>query len=320
MKTVAYCHPLVPSEWIEAHGLRARWTVPRHSGAGAICGMCPYAQAVVDTLAGAGEETIAVLTTACDQMRHGAGLLAEGLGDRVFLLNVPSTWQSPASRAYYTEELQRLGRWLVGWGGRRPAAGQLAQVMADHDRARNAFRHGQIPDEPPSWCNPVAVRLAAEAKRADRGGVALGIVGGPLMEHDLAIVEWINAAGGRIVLDATCGGYRTLPERFDPSAIERDALAELIRAYFDHVPTIHQRPGSRLHDWLANAIREHRAEGLLCLRYVWCDLWHAEVARLKETAGVTILDMDLGDEDRGGEGRVVARLEAMIESLRKQPR
>jgi len=322
VKTVAYCNPLVPAEWIEAHALRAAWVVPRDGAAsaetGSLAGMCAYARAIVDTLGSLDENTLAVLTTTCDQMRRAAGLLAERRPEGVFLLNVPRTHDSPASRTYYADELRRLGRWLVDRGGQAPAAKQLADVMIRHDAACGAFRRGELPAAAPPWCNPVAVELAAEMKAAGDGGVPLGLVGGPLRRRDLAIAHGIHAAGGRIAFDATCGGQRTLADALDPAAVERDPVGELVRAYFDHIPTISERPADRLHAWLTRQITGRHVRGLVCVRHVWCDLWRAVVPRLKETAGVPILEIDLGDEDRGGEGRLAQRLEAMIESLHRR--
>ncbi|MBN2216742.1 MAG: 2-hydroxyacyl-CoA dehydratase [Pirellulales bacterium] len=319
VKTVAYCHPLVPCEWIESHGLRSRWIVPRDAeasaGAGSLTGMCPYARAVVDSLASSDEPSLAVLTTACDQMRRGAGLLAEDRPDDVFLLHVPKTRGTPGSRAYYGDELRRLGRWLVAGGGNASTADRLAEIMARRAAARDAFRRGETPVETPSWCNPIAAALAAEMNANDSQGAALGLVGGPLRQRDLAVARWIRAAGGRIALDATCGGYRTLAGPIDPAAVARDPFEELVRIYFDHIPTIFERPGDRLYAWLAGQVAARQVRGLLCLRHVWCDLWHAALPRLKETAGVPILELDLGDEDHGGESRLRGRLEAMIESL-----
>ena len=319
MKTVAYCDPLVPSEWIAAHKLRPVWVVPRDDRAsaesGPLTGECPYARAVIDTLASCDEDTLAVLTTTCDQMRRGAGLLVERRAESVFLLNVPATRDSSASRDYYTAELHRLGRWLVDHGGRPPTSEQLAQIMVDHDAARADFRRGRLPAEEPSWCNPVAVELAALSNAMDDEGIALGLVGGPLRRRDLAIARWIHASGGRIVLDATDGGCRTLPEPFEPSAVAADPLAELARAYFEGGPAVFDRPNRRFVEWLAQHVEQYNVRGLLFVRHVWCDPWHAALARLKETLGIPILEIDLGDEDQGGEGRIGQRLDALIESL-----
>ncbi len=79
MRTIAYCSPLVPVEWIAAHGLRPQWLslragADRPSVAGTR-GVCPYAGAVVDAALSGIDDAALVLTTVCDQMRvcGGAG-------------------------------------------------------------------------------------------------------------------------------------------------------------------------------------------------------------------------------------------------------
>jgi len=324
VKTVVYCNPFVPAEWIEAHGLRAEWIVPEHAAKhaepAAVRGMCPYAQAVLDAVADsgspAGGHALAVLTTACDQMRHGAGMLADAGREDIFVLNVPSTWQSPGSRDYYAAELTRLGRWLIARGATAPSAERLARAMRDNDAARDRFRKGTIPTDAPSWCNPVAVELARRIATTDGGGIAVGLIGSPLLPHDLAIARAVVEAGGRIVFDGTCGGPRTLPEPFEPSAMAANPFDELVRAYFDAIPAVFRRPAAQLDAWVARAMEQYRPAALLCLRRVWCDLWHAALPRLRETAGVPVLDLDLDDEQEGGQQRLTSRIEALFESIR----
>jgi hypothetical protein len=130
MGTIAYCNPFVPVEWIAAHGLQPRWLRPQtRYFAGDISsdqdvrirlreldlqvhgrrGVCPLAAAVVDTVLSGTEPSAVVLTTTCDQMRYTASLLDHQHGVPVFVMNVPSTWQTEASRSLYLAELRRLG-------------------------------------------------------------------------------------------------------------------------------------------------------------------------------------------------------------------
>jgi len=81
-----------------------------------------------------------VLTTTCDQMRRAAEWLALGGGPPVFLMNVPATWQTPASARLYRDELQRLGRFLVRLGGAAPSREHLADTMEAYDARRAALR------------------------------------------------------------------------------------------------------------------------------------------------------------------------------------
>ena len=75
MKSVAYCHPFVPPEWIAAHGLRPCWLPCRAGDEPAAVvrrGVCPVAAARLDDLSGELPADALVLTTTCDQIRYAA--------------------------------------------------------------------------------------------------------------------------------------------------------------------------------------------------------------------------------------------------------
>ena len=199
-------------------------------------------------------------------MRYVAAML-EQRGDRpVFLLNVPSTWQTPAARRLYLDELHRLGRFLVSLGGKAPSDAELAMVMLANDRSREESRKNSR--------GPTACGVPA--------GIPLAILGGPLLETDCGFFEIVERAGGRIVLDATEHGQRTLPRPFDPARVAAEPLEELADAYFDGIPDAFRRPNTKLYEWLGRELAARQVRGIILHRYVWCDLWHAESQRLKK--------------------------------------
>jgi benzoyl-CoA reductase/2-hydroxyglutaryl-CoA dehydratase subunit BcrC/BadD/HgdB len=329
MTTVAYCHPLVPPEWIAAHGLRPRWLQPERSPAatpGAARGACPYATAVVEAAARGLGAAALVLTTVCDQMRYAAAAIERRSRQPVFLLCVPSTWQTPAAKQLYLEELRRLGRFLVELGGRPPSLEELVRRMKEFETARSALLAAQ--DALP------ARRLAEEMSRlrsgelpttlASRRGagvsaalkISLAIVGGPLVEKDFDLFDLVERAGGHVALDATEGGTRMLPAAFDPQRMAEDPLAELARAYFDAVPDVFRRPNDTLFTWLGRQLAERGVRGLLFRRYVWCDLWHAELGRFRQWSPVPLLEIDVHHDDQGVPPRIAGRVEAFLEMLR----
>ena len=59
----------------------------------------------------------------------------------------------------------------------------------------------------------------------------------------------------------------------------------------------------------------HARESLF-RRYVWCDLWHAELQRMKEWSPVPVLEIDVGCGDHGAWSRLRGRIEAFLEVLR----
>ena len=101
MRTVAYSCPFVPAEWIAAHALEPVWMFPSASAPGEAVrrreGLCPYARASVNALTRPPVPDAAVFTTVCDQMRRAVELCGAALDLPVFLMNVPSTWRTPAA-------------------------------------------------------------------------------------------------------------------------------------------------------------------------------------------------------------------------------
>jgi len=90
-------------------------------------------------------------------------------------------------------------------------------------------------------------------------------------------------------------------------------MAALSDAYFGAIPSVFSRPNSRLYRWLARELPASGARGVVLLRYVWCDLWHAEAARLREWLKVPLLDIDLVGREALARSRT--RLEAFLEGI-----
>lgn len=336
MKSIVYCNPFVPPEWIAAHGIQPSW-MQIHFAEGrpfthAGRAICPYAGVMIDEVLSDLQASAVVLTTTCDQMRYASAML-ESQGDiSIFLMNVPSTWQTDAARRLYMDELKRLGNFLVQLGGQSPTDVQLAKVMQEYDDARANLRGtrpqlparrfaeavaevragkgggSHLPERPEGCC--------AQMRPApfSRPGIPLAIVGGPLLEKDYAIFDLVEQAGGRLVLDATEGGERTLPAVFERERLKEDPLDELARAYFGTIPDVFRRPNDTLYEWLGKELAARQVRGILLHRYVWCDIWHAELARLKAWSPVPVLEIDECDDD-ASLGRTAGRIEAFLEML-----
>jgi benzoyl-CoA reductase/2-hydroxyglutaryl-CoA dehydratase subunit BcrC/BadD/HgdB len=243
-------------------------------------------------------------------------------------MNVPSTWQVDAAGQLYRDELERLGRCLVQWGGTAPSEPELARVMIRYDRGRRALRdaRGQLSGrelaqallqiredgravEANFGCRPVG-----RTPRPRGAAVPLALVGGPLLPQDYTIFDWIERAGGRVVLDATETGERTLPDSFDRKRLGQDPLGELARAYFDSIPDVFRRPNFGFYRWIEQETAARQVRGIVLRRYVWCDLWHAEVARMKQCRSVPVLELDVAD-DAASQSRSEGRIEAFLEML-----
>ena len=298
-KTVKYSCPFVPCELIAAYGLRPEKLVPTsaaHDATGAAEGLCAYARAFVNSVWGDKDADAVVVATICDQMRRAPELIARVSSVPVFLLNVPTTWQSEASGELYVAELHRLGKFLSGLGGEAPSKTRLAEVMLEYEAHR---RERQADDRTP----------------ARAAGIPLAIVGGEMRREDLDILAVIESAGGQIVLDATDSGERALPAPFDRRQVRTEPLQALADAYFGSIPHAFRRPDSQLYGYLKTQLAARDVRGIVFRRYQWCDIWNAESQRLREWTDIPVLDLDFGSEgaDRAG---VVNRIQAFVEMLR----
>lgn len=325
MKVVIYSCPFVPADWIAAHGLRPKRIQPR-SVAGlqttdAAFGVCTYVRAFLAEVVSDGDASAVVVTTVCDQMRRASELIARDRDLPVFLMNVPATWETAAAHRLYRDELERLGRFLVCLGAEAPARDALAAVMLDYDTRRSSLRASGGALGPRGYSEAIAAfhrtgESVPESVPTEvlGGGVPLALVGGPMLREDMAIFDLVEQAGGRIVLDGTETGERTLPAPFDRRGVRDDPLMELTRAYFGTIPDASRRPNSELYRWLEREVRDRGVRGILYRRHVWCDLWHAELHRLREWIDVPVLDLDGDDDERGG-GRRAGRIQAFLEML-----
>ncbi len=245
MMKVAYSSPFVPPEWIAAHDLRPVWLPGIAPGATAARrGVCRCANLLVDPALEQTDVAALVLTTICDQMRYAAAYLEGNCQLPVFLLNVPSTWQGSEVRQLYREELSRLGRFCESLGGRAPSPEFLQLTIQRYEEARAAVRgnwpavsDGHYAERLAELRNDGTWTCTTNDTLDSDSGVPLALVGGPLLGDDFVFLEQVAAAGGRIVLDASEWGERTLPAPLDRACLASDPLAELCASILTKFPT-----------------------------------------------------------------------------------
>jgi benzoyl-CoA reductase/2-hydroxyglutaryl-CoA dehydratase subunit BcrC/BadD/HgdB len=311
--------PWVPVEWIQAHGLEPRgvWSLASGSGGSVPEGVCAFAQQCVDFTHNQPDAAF-IFTTACDQMRRAADTVA-GRHPRLFLFNLPATWQTPAARRLYHNEVGRLGRFLVQCGGRAPGAEEFETVLLEWDQRRHRlrdllpqtnarqaaellmdfFHDGHVPDVVP---------------RPTASGVPLALVGGPLLRSQLDLLDAVKGVGGRVVLNAAEPGERCLLPPLPPRSPGRPPLALLADHYFDQAIDVFHRPNSRLYAWLGARLADRGVRGIILQVHVGCDLWRAEAASFREAWPLPVLVLE-AHEGRGFGQRDLTRLGAFVESL-----
>ena len=325
MKTIVYVSPFVPQEWIAAHGLRPSRVLveQRESGVSLrfASGMCPFARAFVGLALLLTDAGGIVVTTECDQMRRAAELIASESKLPVFVLNVPTTWQTTTVHRLYQSELERLSAFLVRVGGESPTKGKLVDAMLRSDAMRAEIRRARGFLSGRAYSASISRFHSEGAAPAGAGGtelptrgVPMALLGGPLMAGHLWIFDAIENAGGEIVLDGTETGERTLPRAFERRRLHENHFLEMADAYFGTIPDAFRRPNSQLYQWLKGELARRGIRGILLHRYLWCDTWRAEVQRMKEWSPAPVLDLDAGDDDC--ENRAASRIQSFVAMLK----
>ena len=328
MKTIIYTCPYVPAEWIAAHGLRPSRIMPGAAGStssvGRTEGVCPYVRGFVNEVIMNTQASGVVVTTVCDQMRRASDIIMRRCELPAFLMNVPSTWQSVAAHKLYLDELRRLGEFLVRLGGKSPSNRALAKVMLEYDTARTSVlaTRGYLTSSQYSELiaefnrdGKSGITTTINEKKPFTGGIPLAIIGGPLLREDFGIFDVVENSGGRIVLDAAETGERGMCARFDLRRLRDGPLIELANAYFGSIPDAFRRPNNQLYNWLKRELACREVRGIIFWRYIWCDIWHAELHRLKQWANLPVLDIDVSGDEQALTVRTTQRIHAFLEVL-----
>jgi hypothetical protein len=164
----------------------------------------------------------------------------------------------------------------------------------------------------------------------------------------MPLLDAIEKGGGRVVLNATEAGERSLWQAFTLDDAQTDTaersvyaaetsvdqpgqdsagtvslpgscsvnaalLARLARGYLANCVDVFQRPNTPLYDWLRERLMIRQVRGIVLWHYVGCDLWRAEAQPMREAFGLPVL---LLDADEAAPNRNTGRLEAFLESLR----
>ena len=314
--------PWIPAEWIRAHGLQPRgiWSAENFQpGASPLsAGVCAFAEAAV-RFAEARSDSAVIFSTACDQLRRGFDAAILHGQQRAFLFNLPATWQTAAAGQIFRSELERLGQFLLTIGGHAPSPERLRQEMVRSSLTRKRLLESTSAGSPRGFAEAVARfhwdgAFSPSPPVAPTNQIPLALVGGPFLAPHWKLLDEIEAAGGRVVLNATENGERSLSPAF---AFEAGAnpLAVLVRGCCDNVVDVFQRPNTRLYSWLKPRLVSRHVRGIVLWHFTGCDLWRAEAQTLRETLGLPVLLLQAGGEP-GTTPRDVNRIEAFAETLK----
>lgn len=323
-KRVIYSCPYIPAEWIDAHGFKPSRVLPGIKKSvrpiDSAAGICPYLEGFLNEANAEKNVAAVIFTTVCDQMRRASECFGNENPLPLFLMHVPSTWETMEARKLYLSELQRMERFLIRLGGTPLSRERLGQTMKAYDMKRNSLRNTKGRMSPRSFSEAIVrfhrtgeVILNPEKSNDSVSGVSVALIGGPLTIQDFSLFDVIEEAGGFVALDGTESGERTMPRPFRRHRMREDPLSELADAYFGHIPDAFRRPNSKLYLWMEREFQASHVKGVILLRNVWCDIWHAEVRRIREWLNLPLLDVDLngGDIALRNKNRIQAFLELL---------
>jgi benzoyl-CoA reductase/2-hydroxyglutaryl-CoA dehydratase subunit BcrC/BadD/HgdB len=283
----------IPRQWIAAHGMVPCLIQPSngciHDSLTRVEGLCTYARAWISNALADKDAAGLILASTCDQMRRSFEILCEHSRVPCFLFNIPATWQTVQARRLYREELRRLSHFLFRLGGRAPSSRDLAEQMHQNE------------------CDDSSAFL-----RREPGKTHFALAGPHAIAEDALWLDAIAQAGGTVILDCSAPAHPL----FDRRAIEQDPFAELADACFDAIQDIFQRPNNQFYQKLDRALGETPVRGLIVRRYLWCDLWHAEIYRLKQWVKIPVLDLEIGEQPHADLHRLVTRIQSFMEMMR----
>ncbi|HEY5910280.1 MAG TPA: 2-hydroxyacyl-CoA dehydratase family protein [Verrucomicrobiae bacterium] len=324
--------PWIPAEWIRAHGLQPR-AILFAPGFGAEvgplgAGICAFAQNSLRAAETAAQPAV-VFSTHCDQLRRAFDAIGPGAGTRTFLFNIPVTTRASVTEKLFHAELGRLGKFLLGLGGRNPTAKVVARWVDEFSVARRCLRDAANLHVGRDYARAVA-RFHGDGsaglpltdlplERKVTGSTRLAVVGGPLSPDD-PLWDQIEDAGGCVVLNGTEWGERSLGfgtglhDAYETASAEAPFPATLSQSFVEHCVDVFQRPNQRLYDWLAERLRARRVQGIVLWSYFGCDLWRAEAQTMREKFGLPLLWLE-ADESGSGAERQTNRIQAFVEAL-----
>jgi benzoyl-CoA reductase/2-hydroxyglutaryl-CoA dehydratase subunit BcrC/BadD/HgdB len=322
--------PWIPAEWIRAHGLTPRgiWSAESfpHGAWPLSAGVCAFAEAAV-RFGEARTDSAVIFSTACDQMRRGFDTAMLHGQRRAFLFNLPATWQTAAAKEIFRAELERLGQFLLTIGGHAPSPERLRQEMLQSGATRKRLLESASASSPRGFAEAVARfhwdgAFSPSPKAAPPNQIPLALVGGPFLAVHWKLLDEIEAAGGRVVLNATETGESSLCPAFELEGHGDEGVAAtsnpfdvLVHGYCDNIVDVFQRPNTRLYSWLKLRLASRQVRGIVLWHFTGCDLWRAEAQTLRETFGLPVLLLEAGGEP-GNAPRELTRLQAFVETLK----
>lgn len=254
-----------------------------------------------------------------------------------YMFNVPHQ-VSPWGQDFFKRELAFFWESLEKFTGEKITAESLKETTAVFNRNRSLVRElydirkAAIPPVegseildllieggslPPEYFTTLLEEKLAVIKKRPRGTVRAPrlMVWGSIMD-DPSLLRMIEEAGGRVVADDTCIGFRVW-EKDVP--VTEDPLDGFTEHYFVNFqcPRTDRGPGTGRFDYLLQRAREYNADGIIGYCISFCDPHKFDYPDLRDYLKAAGLPMLLIDDNYSFEpaGSIKTRLQAFIEMI-----
>ncbi len=298
-----------------------------------------------------GRPELIVNPTTCDQKKK-ASALVEGMGYRVYDLELPPAKESEESRLYWQRSVRAFARQLEKLTGKRLTRKKLRAAMAKSARAQMAFRtlhnlrktspslflgkdaflvtNAFFFDDIERWSEAVEALNAELAQRqregfqaAQRKAPRILFTGSPPIFPNLKLPLLIEEAGGVVVADETCSANRML---YDMSAVDEWRLYDMVDALADRylkpcTCPIFTRNDDRQRR-LQDLARDFDVDGVVYQAFAGCHVYEMEQRSIVDALneqGIPMLYVET-DYSTDDQGQLSTRIEAFLESIKARKR
>ncbi|MFA4987327.1 MAG: double-cubane-cluster-containing anaerobic reductase [Candidatus Brocadiia bacterium] len=289
------------------------------------------------------DSDVIIAETTCDGKKKMFELLSRKLGKEVFLLELPQSQVSERSRNEWRSEIARLWEYLcerykVPPAGREERLRQAIRLMNSERRAfTDFFDLGAHKPSPIGWAQQLMVRphirgqkqfvdklnkLTAEYRAKithgdlpAKEGPRVLVTGVPIGMGSHKVLETIEDAGGRVVVQENCNGYKPQYVLADECAPPLEAIADKYLA----IPCSCMTPNDERIRLLDRLIREFHVDAVVELVWQACHTYNVEAhfiaAAVKEMGKPYLkIETDYSPSDRE---QIRLRVESLLDMVRR---
>ncbi len=346
-KIVAYFCSYIPEEIIHAAGLlpmriRATGSAETDDGDTYLSSYnCTFTRHFLDIVLKGGFDFVdgIVGMNSCDHIRRTFDIINEK-APRPFMqfLNVPHL-RNKSARGWYLKEITALRENLASRFGVEITDEKLRDSIRLYNDTRSLLKQihetRRRPNPPISGAEMLGITVSATAMpkeelnpmlhtlveeldtRSVEGDSRARVMLVAGLLDDPEFLKVIEDQGALIVAESLCFGSRYFWNEADESLDPMEALTE---RYMNHpsCPRMIDEHDSRF-EFIEKMAEDYGADGIICERLKFCDLWAGESALLRWSARKSELPLLVLEKEYnlGGLGQLKTRVQAFIESMGK---